>query len=355
MATTTKNVILKDTDGAELLPQTTASQIRTSSGGTELFKYDSSTNTLSLEGESTLNGESLKDNSIPIGKIYRCVNHNNFVRGKDITSYFNDGTIWDRIAGKNGFKLFEDLYLGDWFKIGTAITAPGSSVDGTDHVMIAGFNLRLGLGGEEGRDPINDPHLIMVPGDAESGVGHFGEGAMASSSTISGGYVNSDMHQSIYGADTDHAAIVTTEGSINYQLYKVFGDHLMRSREMLTNITTGSRYNRTGTNSGGSSSALWYPCYAVNMGEVEFYGTIVWSSSGADTGSANRQLPLFARADYPAALLGQDRGFWLKDVATASAYCAAGTTSSEIGMAWYENPTIKLFVCPRFILGTKTN
>ena len=41
--------------------------------------------------------------------------HNSIVRGKDITSYYEDGTLWDRIAGTNGFRPYEELYLGDYF------------------------------------------------------------------------------------------------------------------------------------------------------------------------------------------------------------------------------------------------
>ena len=49
--------------------------------------------------------------------------HNSIVRGKDITSYYTDGTLWSRIAGTNGFRPYEDLYLGDYFKMNRAISA----------------------------------------------------------------------------------------------------------------------------------------------------------------------------------------------------------------------------------------
>ena len=49
--------------------------------------------------------------------------HNSIVRGKDITSYYEDSTLWDRIAGTNWFRPYEDLYLGDYFKMSRAISA----------------------------------------------------------------------------------------------------------------------------------------------------------------------------------------------------------------------------------------
>ena len=41
--------------------------------------------------------------------------HNSFFRGKDITEYLTDGTLWKRVNGTDGYELFEDLYVGDYF------------------------------------------------------------------------------------------------------------------------------------------------------------------------------------------------------------------------------------------------
>ena len=38
--------------------------------------------------------------------------HNALFRGKDITSYFNDRTLWSRISSGT----FEDLFVGDYIK-----------------------------------------------------------------------------------------------------------------------------------------------------------------------------------------------------------------------------------------------
>ena len=68
--------------------------------------------------------------------------HNSIYRGKDITSYFNDGSLYDRIAGTNGFAPFEDLYIGDFIKMPRVVKVVGDDCDnaGTDIVKIAGFN-----------------------------------------------------------------------------------------------------------------------------------------------------------------------------------------------------------------------
>ena len=42
---------------------------------------------------------------------------------KDITAYITDGTFWKRLAGTDGYALFEDIYCGDYFKMSRAISA----------------------------------------------------------------------------------------------------------------------------------------------------------------------------------------------------------------------------------------
>ena len=42
---------------------------------------------------------------------------------KDITSYVTDGTLWKRLAGTDGYALFEDIYVGDYFKMSRPISA----------------------------------------------------------------------------------------------------------------------------------------------------------------------------------------------------------------------------------------
>ena len=55
------------------------------------------------------------------------------------------------------------------------------------------------------------------------------------------------------------------------------------------------------------------------MSEIEVYGSIVWSSSGYDTGTAKVQLPLFANNKY--AMNNRSSYYFLKDVASADNFC----------------------------------
>ena len=247
--------------------------------------------------------------------------HNSIVRGKDITSYYTDGTLWDRIAGTNGFKPYEDLYLGDYFKMSRAISAYEQTqqhqATGSQYVTIAGFDCMRRNGD---RDSMNFNHITCVPGQFRSGTFYFGRSRMNPTNTTVGGYVGSEMYTTTIGE-------VATEGSteatatINQQLYAEFGSHLKTSKELLSNTINASGYNRFGTNNGCSNSCSWCSCQAVLMSEVEVYGATVWSSSGFDTGTACMQLPLFAKDK--ACINNRSTYYWLKDVANASLFCRA--------------------------------
>ena len=81
------------------------------------------------------------------------------------------------------------------------------------------------------------------------------------------------------------------------------------------------------------------------MSEIEVYGSIVWSSSGYDTGNANRQLPLFAFSKE--AQNNRSSYWWLKDVASAAAFCDV----SGLGDAdSYSAGSASRYVRPRFTI-----
>ncbi|MBQ4514382.1 MAG: hypothetical protein II969_15415 [Anaerolineaceae bacterium] len=73
--------------------------------------------------------------------------HNANPRGKNITAYLTDGSLWDRIKGTNGFKLFEDLFVGDY------LTAEGQEY------MIVDFDYYIRSGDVD----ITEHHLVMMP------------------------------------------------------------------------------------------------------------------------------------------------------------------------------------------------
>lgn len=270
----------------------------------------------------------------------------NGVLGKDITAYYSDGTLWKRLNGTDGFSLFEDIYAGDYFQMSRAITAPNQdsqyAVTGSQWVTIAGINTLRGNG-----DNIDMEynHLVMIPGKGETGNFHFGRKRMNSSNTTSGGYVSSEMHASTLGAVVSSGS-TASGATINQQLYAEFGAHLKTTRELLSNSVGTSLYNRYGSATGASNNWGWYSCQACLMSEVEVYGSIAWSSSGYDTGTACKELPLFTFSKK--AINNRSAYYWLKDVASSADFCGVDGG----GDAGYRGASYARYcVRPRFVLG----
>ena len=263
---------------------------------------------------------------------------------KDITSYYQDGSLWDRLNGTNGYSFLEDIFVGDYIKMSRPISAYDQTqtyqTTGSQYVTIAGINTLLG----NGDISINFNHLVMVPGQGFSGVQHFGRSRMNPTDTTSGGYVSSEMYTITIGA-------IATEGlteitaTINQQLYAEFGTHLKTTREILSNSINASGTNRFGKYTGCTNGWSWYDCQAVLMSEVEVYGSTVWSSSGYDTGNANMQLPLFA--NNTSALNDRTSYYWLKDVASADRFCLSSDSGlSDCNGASGANGCVR----PRFVI-----
>lgn len=263
---------------------------------------------------------------------------------KDITAYYEDGSLWDRLHGTNGLRKFEDIYAGDYFKMSRPISAYNQDSNyqaiGSQWVTIGGINTLMGNG--DGSSYIDYDHLVMVPGKGEEGDLHFGRSRMNPMHTTEGAYAGSEMHQVTLGEVASSGS--TAEGAtINQQLYAEFGGHLKTTRELLSNVVDTSRAGRI--DSGASTGWAWYSCQAVLMSEVEVYGSIVFSSSGFDTGNANSRLALFAFSTK--AMNNRSAWYWLKDVASASyfCHCSSGGNSGYSGAGYADN-----FVRPRFVL-----
>ena len=264
---------------------------------------------------------------------------------KDITSYYIDGTLWNRLNGTNGFELFEDIFVGDYIKMSRPISAYNQNqslqLTGSQYVTIAGIDTLWGNG-----DNISMAyhHLVMVPGMGFGGTQHFGRSRMNPTNTTVGGYAGSEMHTITIGAIATSGSTETT-ATINQQLYAEFGSHLKTTRELLSNSINSTGYNRFGSNTGCSNGYNWVSCQAVLISEIEVYGSIAWSSSGYDTGNANKQLPLFANSKQ--SINNRSAWYWLKDIASASDFCRCGSNGnadySSAGNAYS-------YVRPRFII-----
>lgn len=266
---------------------------------------------------------------------------------KDITSYITDGTFWKRLAGTNGFALFEDIYVGDYFQMSRAISAYERTGEyqttGSQYVTIAGLDTMMNNSDQD--SGITYHHAVMVAGQGFGGTQHFGRSRMNATNDTTGGYKASEMNTLVLG-DVVSAGSTAADATINQQLYAEFGVHLKTTRELVTNAINATGYNRFGIATGCASSWEWISAQAILMSEVEAYGSIAWSSSGYDTGNANRQLPLFAFSKQ--AQNNHSAYWWLKDIASAAHFCRAnGNGYSGYGDAG----TATNYVRPRFILG----
>lgn len=225
-----------------------------------------------------------------------CINnagfHNSIFRGKDVTAYHTDGTLYTRISSGE----FDDLFVGDYIKINNITW------------RIAGFDIHL----NKGDHVLTTHHAVIVPDSSLT------SGAMNSEGSAEGGYVASLVYQN------DLPTVLT-----NY-ITPVFGDHIIEYRASLTNGINPTGYNRMGTNDGCSNSYSWYSRKLDLMDECEVYGSAIWSSSGFDCGSAYTQLPLFALA--PQYILS-DEPYWLKDVSTSHSYASVNASGMADG-AW---------------------
>ncbi len=269
------------------------------------------------------------------------------VTPKDITAYVADGTLWQRLNGTNGFKLFEDLRVGDFIKMSRPISAYEQTgqyqTTGSQYVTIAGIDTLM-YKGDQGSG-IDYHHLVMVPGQGFGGTQHFGRSRMNATNTTAGGYFGSEMNATTIGAVTSSGSTAAA-ASINQQLYAEFGTHLKTIRALLSNSINASGINRYGTADGCSNNWAWTSVQAVLLSEVECYGSIVWSSSGYDTGEANKQLPLFAYSE--SARNNRSAYYWLKDIASAVRFCFSYYGGAS---GLYNASLANYYVRPRFVIG----
>lgn len=264
---------------------------------------------------------------------------------KDITSYYKDGSLWKRLDGTGGYSLYQDIYAGDYFQMSRVISAKNpdtaQQINGTDWVTIASIG---GLAHNGDNIDLTPNHLVMVPGKGFGGTQHFGKSRMNQTNTTDGGYKASEMNTKILGAIAT-AGSTAADATINQQLYAEFGTHLKKTRELVTNKINATGISRYGSNNGCSNGWEWIDAQAILMSEVELYGSIVWSSSGWDTGNANHQFELFANSK--SAINNRTAWYWLKDVASASEFCHCNDLGhANRRVASYASS----YVRPRFVI-----
>ena len=168
--------------------------------------------------------------------------------------------------------------------------------------VIAGLNPMKGTSTPY-RVTVNHVGLIVIPHVTQkwNESGNTSEGADGRGA----GYLNSDLHY--YLKNTLLPLVNTDLGAAN----------LIGHSKLLTNAVNTTGYNRFGSPTGCSSGWTWEAdCKICALSEVQVYGSIVWSSSGHDTGEACRQLDVFQKYSHTEIFGGEYP--WLRDVVSAS-------------------------------------
>ena len=205
--------------------------------------------------------------------------HNSVYRGKSLGSAVTDAQ-WAAIS--NG--TFRDMYIGDYWTIGGI------------NYRIAAFDYYLRSGDNA---TLTTHHVTLVPDT------NMYSAQMNSTDTTTGAYVGSEMYTS---------NLAQAKTTIN----NAFGSsHILTHRRQLQNAATN----------GYSTGGAWYDSTVELMTEQNVYGGRIFGNCINGTGWPNlyttdkSQYPLFAmRPD----MISNRQTYWLRDVASASAFCVVG-------------------------------
>lgn len=247
---------------------------------------------------------------------------------RSIQNYFNDGSLWTRISNKT----FEGLYIGDYFDLTISTAYTSNEVI---RCNLAHFNYYENCGDT----PLAKPHVVIVPENCFTQIHQ-----MNSTNTTEGGYHGAAIQTVL---NTYATAIAN----------KIGNSHILSFRDLWSNSVNASAASAAGASiTGSSANWAWYDAKLVLMSEMQVYGGNVWSSSGYDTGIANRQLALFQH--NPTALVCKLGGtddvtasnrmyWWLRDVASSAHFAVV----TSYGHADYYSASHAGGVRPLFCIG----
>lgn len=196
--------------------------------------------------------------------------HNAVYRGKYLGARVTEAQYAAISAG-----TFDDLYIGDYWKIGGV------------NYRIGAFDYYL----NSGDTACTAHHVVLVPDTC------LYNAAMSSTNTTAGGYVGSDMYNS-------------NLGQAKTTIKNAFSGHVLKHRIRLTNAVSN----------GHASDSAWCDSEVDLMCEHMVYGSGIFSptSYNGDNPSNNlvekSQLPLFQHD--PSKICNGD-SWWLRDVITS--------------------------------------
>ena len=216
--------------------------------------------------------------------------HNSIYRGKNITAYLDDGSLWGRISGASPYTLFEDLFVGDYF-VKNGITW-----------RIAGFNYWVNAGG------LTTPHAVIVPDTVLTNA------QMNNTNTTAGAYYNSDFRK----GNNSNTGRATAISAIN----AVFGSN---------HILTYKDYLHSAVTDGHPSGQEWADCTVELMNEEMVYGCHIFAPIGPGTSvysnytTSKSQLPLF---QHDHSRIGNSVTWWLRSVVSGSHFAFVSSSGN---------------------------
>lgn len=238
--------------------------------------------------------------------------HNGIYRGENLLSSAHFGSH-SKLSAAVQAGHFSDIFIGDYFEC----SMTSSYATETVRWVVAGVDTYLHTGDTEQMNH----HLVMIPYECFTTIGH----KMNDTTTTTGGYYNSQMHQTILPAYA--TALKNAIGSA----------HVLTHRELLSNSVNTSLASMAGAGWTGATNGWgWYDCDLCLLSEVQVYGSTVFSSSFFDVGNRCRQLPYFQLQDSVVAMYGRGTSsradWWLSAVASSSAF-ATVTSYGDAGSA----------------------
>ena len=218
------------------------------------------------------------------------LSHNGIYRGKNFGTFTSLSAV-EQFLSDHGVStgLFNDLYLGDYFKV----------QDGTYNVEweIAGFDTYY----QKGDTAFTNHHIALIPKT------NLLTSKMNDTNDTTGGYYNSYMHQSVIP-------------TIDTNLATILGNHLLARRALLSNAMNKDLTSGAGAGWMGSTTGWgWYTVKSCLMSEVAVYGSKVSSSSLYDIGEDCERLPIFQFKGHSYTR----QWFWLRAVVSASYFAVS--------------------------------
>ena len=282
--------------------------------------------------------------------------HNGIYRGKDITAYLTNGSLWDRIKGTNGYALFEDLYLGDYITVGS------------NSYAIADFDYYYNCGDTN----VNVHHLVMMPTanmNIPAGTALYGTNdTLTFINTTNAGVTVSSQETATafkWNATMADPNTNTTAGGYKYSRMRTV---IMKAADTIVINAFGAAHVKafnplypnpsSATASGLASNWTWFNstdrtnilCQSICdlPNETQVYGQQVWgrgsayTNMGYEVGVDKFQFSIFAHRVF-----ADTRSYWW----LRSVHSASGAAFVNIyGNAYSGGSAYALGVRPRFLL-----